>query len=87
MKKISEFFAKIQNKQAQKIVIYSIAKEAILNITKIDIPISSIGFSGRVLTLKGIDQAAKSVIFIKKAAILKEIKDKFPRQEVVDIRT
>ncbi|MFA6432830.1 MAG: hypothetical protein WCV82_03410 [Candidatus Paceibacterota bacterium] len=86
MKSIAEFFSKIQSKQAQKILIYTIAKEAIFSISKIDIPIGSITFSGKNIILSGLDQTSKSVIFIKKTAIIGEMNKKLPNMAVVDIR-
>ena len=86
MKSIAEFFARIQGKQAQKIALYINTQEIIAKEARIDVPIESITFSGKTLSLKGLDQAAKSVIFIKKSGILRQIKEKLPNIIVEDIR-
>lgn len=87
MKSIADFFSRIQGKQAQKILLYSLIKEAVSNRAGIDTPLESIAISGKILTLKGLDQAAKSVIFIKKAAIIDEINKKMNHPAISDIRT
>lgn len=86
MQNISEFFSKILGKHAKEVHLRTVIQEILKKYIRTDLPLESIILSGGVLSLKGIDQTAKSVIFIKKATILKELNEKSLGRIVSDIR-
>ena len=86
MNSIGSFFSRIQGVFAGKIVLYSSAQEIIKKVAGIEVPLEALSFSGKSLIIKGLDQAARSVIFIKKSAILKELNQKIPGRVIEDIR-
>ena len=73
MLKISEFFKRIQGKQAKEFLMRSSVQSVVRKYTGVDIPLESISLNSDVVTLKDISQSARSAIFIKKQAILAEI--------------
>ncbi len=85
MKGIAEFFARIQNKQAQEIMCRKAGQEA-LKTVGIDVEIGDIGFKGSTLTLKRLSQTAKTQLFIKKAFVLKEIAARPVGRTITEIR-
>lgn len=86
MKSIREFFARIQNRQFQEIQLRASISDAVTKHTRVVLPPDSISFSPKVLVLKGLNQSAKSAIFIKKTYILKDLNEILPARMIADIR-
>ena len=82
---ISEFFKKIQSSYTKEIFIRNAIREVILQKTGVDVPIGSVSFKSNAVILNNVSQSLKSVIFIKKQAILKEIAEKQNIRVVSDI--
>lgn len=86
MKSIGEFFAKIQGRQAQKILIYKIVQEAVNKQVNVDLDLAAVSFKAKSVVIKGLSQTAKNQLFIKKPAILKEINSRSAPRIVEDMR-
>lgn len=87
MQNISEFFSRILGKHAKEVHLRTVVQEALKKYIKTDLPLESIVISGGILNLKNLDQTTKSVIFIKKAAILKDLNERSLGMIVSDIRS
>jgi methylphosphotriester-DNA--protein-cysteine methyltransferase len=70
MLNISEFFKRIGGVQAKEVAKRDAIRVAIKQFIDIDVPITSISFKSTVANLKDVSQTAKSVIYMKKKAIL-----------------
>lgn len=86
MKSIGEFFARIRGKQAQELRLRFAVREIVKRYAGIEILPSSISFSMKAVSIKGLSQAAKSALFVKQSAIIKEIQEKVPERPVDSIR-
>lgn len=84
--KIGDFFKRIQNLHTKEIFVRTIIKESIKKTTSVDIPVENIVFSGSTASLKGISQAARSAIFIKKHKILEDINSSQDVRKIQDIK-
>ena len=82
---IGEFFKKIRNAQTREILIRSDIQKAIHGATGVDIPIESILIKIREISLKGISSDIKSVIYIKKTTLLKQINLIPGLERIIDI--
>ena len=60
--------------------------ESFRKITGIEVPVESIAIKAGTVSLKGINQADKSTIFIKKQALLKDINASQTIRKIDDIR-
>ena len=87
MKSIAEFFKNIKGRQARAVHLRMVVKEAVEKYAHVSVPLEAIDLSSGTAVLKGLDQTAKSVVFIKKTAILAEIGARPDTQSVVDIRS
>jgi hypothetical protein len=85
MKRVSEFFGRIRNLQAREALVRLAVQQALKNRLTLEIPMGSISYKGATVILKGIDQAARSALFIKKASILKEINTSQSVRTIEDI--
>jgi hypothetical protein len=85
VKSIGEFFARIRNKHLDEMRLRLTVQEIIEKHAKTKPSPDSISFSTRSVSVKGLSQAAKSVIFVKKTAILKELNDNFPGRSIENI--
>ena len=85
MKNISEFFARIQGKFGTEIRLRLAVQEIIERYTKIKLPLDAISFSIKTVNIKGLNQGAKSFLFTKKTAILKELSEKVPSRVIENI--
>jgi hypothetical protein len=83
---IKKFFEKIQNTRAKEIFLRQAVKESIEKHTPVKISLESISFSSTTVVLKNLNQSARSTIFIKREAILKEIGERQLGRAVTDIR-
>jgi hypothetical protein len=83
---IAKFFERIQNAQAKEVFLLKAIQDALKKHVGIDIPIENISCKSDSVSLKNVNSAAKSAIFIKKAAILKEINEVQQMRVVKDIR-
>lgn len=83
---IGKFFNNIQNSFGREVVLRTVIKEAVKKIASIDIDITDIECKTPVIKLKKLDSAALSIIFIKKAAILKEINSRQTQRTFNDLR-
>ncbi|MGC9605376.1 MAG: hypothetical protein ABSF56_01275 [Minisyncoccia bacterium] len=86
MKSISEFFENIRTRQARTARLCTVVQGAVEEHAHIPVQLEAISFSGRTAVIRGLDQTAKSVVFVKKTAILAEIGAKLGDRSVVDIR-
>ena len=86
MKRISEFLARFRNIQARESLIRLAIQQALKSRLVLEVPLESISCKGATITLKGVDQTARSAIFIKKEAILKEINGLQSIRIIKDIR-
>jgi hypothetical protein len=86
MKSIGEFFARIRNKQMDELRLRLAIQEIIEKYAKVKPAFDDISFSIKTVSIKGLSQAAKSHLFVKKIAILKEIEEKVPVKKIENIR-
>ncbi len=86
MKSISEFFSRIQNKQVRESFVLEIIRDAVKKHSNIDLDLASVSFKGKSVVLKGLGQAAKSQVFVKKPLILNEIGGRSVPRVITDIR-
>ena len=70
---IGKFFERIQNSYTKEIFVRSTIIDALKKIVNIDVSIKDISIKGDTLSISGISQSARSVIYIKKESIMKEI--------------
>lgn len=85
MKSLAGFFNKFQGKVASQIQAYDLIIEIIRKHTKVDLEMKDIKISAGELILKT-SSMIKNEIYIKKAPILKEIKQKVRGININDIR-
>jgi len=85
MKGIGELFGLIKNRYAKEAYLRSIVKEIVSVQAKVELPIEKISFRNGKVLLKGLDQASKSSIFVKKQAILSGLKEKLPDTVINDV--
>lgn len=83
---IGEFFKKIQRVRTREVLIRTTIQEAIKKHTGIEVPLDSMSFSGDTVVLKFANNSFKSVLFIKKTAIVEEINRSQSLKKVTDIR-
>jgi len=86
MKSISEFFGRFRNIQVRESLVRLAVQQALKSRLVLEVPLESISCKGATVTLKGIDQAARSALFIKKESILKEINGLQTVRIIRDIR-
>ena len=86
MKRISEFFERIRNIHAREALVRIAAQQALKTQLLIEVGLESISCKGDAIALKGIDQSARSALFIKKESILKEINEAQTVRIIRDIR-
>lgn len=82
---ISEFFKKFQNSYTKEVYIRTAIKDSITKHTGAVVPLSAITFRSGAVILDGVSPSLKSVIYIKKQTILKEIALKQDIRVVTDI--
>lgn len=85
MRSIAEFFAKIQNRQAQELFGRKFVADAIQKVLNMEIKAENITLKNGKATISGLSSTAKSQFFIKKNAILKEIASSNPTRPVTDL--
>ncbi len=71
---ITDFFKNIQNAFTKEILLRTKIKEIVEKQTGISIPIENIVYKNEVVSLKKTNSSILSVIYIKKAKILEELK-------------
>ena len=86
MKSISELLGRIRNIQARESLVRLAVQETLKKQLSFEIPLEAISCKGAAVSLKGIDQAARSALFIKKESILKEINAAQSVRVIQDIR-
>ena len=86
MKSISEFFSRILGKQGEEMRLRLAFQEIIEKYAKTKVPFDAISFSIKTVSIKGLSQGAKSAIFIKKPAMLKEIAERVPNRPIENIQ-
>ncbi len=86
MLSIGQFFKKIKNKHSREVFVRTVVGEVIQKHTQAHIPTESIVFSSDTIILQHISSAARSHIFIKKQAILKEIAERQDIKVISDIK-
>ncbi len=83
---IASFFQKIGGRRATEIFVRTAIQEAIRKHTSIPVPLEAISFASTNVVLKNINQTAKSVIFIKKIPIIREINTSQTVRTITDIK-
>ncbi len=86
MKGIAEFLNKMRGVQAREAVVRLAIQAALKRQIGLEILLGSISSKGGAVDIKGIDQAARSAMFIKKSAILAEINAAQTIRLITDIR-
>ena len=83
---IGEFFNRIKGSFAKEIALREAIRQVIQKNIGIDVPITAITVKNGIVSLAGVSQAAKSAIYIKKQAILKEFQTVQNVRAITDIR-
>jgi len=83
---IKDFFAKIEGAQAREMAVRESVREAIKKHSGLEVPLETISFNSGTAVLKNIGQTARSVIFIKKVAILDDVNAAQSLRKVTDLR-
>jgi hypothetical protein len=83
---IAKFFERIQSVQAKEVFVRSEIQKAIKSVTSIEVPLESISFKSSVVELKNVPQAFKSVLYIKKGALIKAVNEAQQIKNITDIR-
>ena len=83
---IRDFLKRIQGIQTQEYALRVIIKESIKKHTSLDVPIESITIKSHTVVLKNISSIGKSALFIKKAAVIKDINTAQSVHFIYDIR-
>jgi len=86
MKSISEFFAKVQGRQMKELLARQSVQEALKKAISADVPIEDISLKSYDLRIRGLSQSAKTAVYIKKAAILKEANERLAPRVIRDVR-
>lgn len=86
MRSIGEFFARIQNKQAQEILLRQNIQDVLKKVVGLEVPAEGISFKGGTIYFGGLSQTAKTQLFLKKNAVLAEIAASVLGRSVKDIR-
>lgn len=86
MKGIAELFARIKNVQAKEVFMRTAVQQALKKAANIDCVVDDISFKGAVVQIKNMSQTAKSQLFMKKGAVLKEIALQSPGRAISDIK-
>jgi len=73
MKGIAEFFSRIRNIQLKETRIRSVVRDAIQKQTGCEVAVESIVVKRGVVTIRPVDANMRSVLYMKKEAILKEL--------------
>ena len=83
---IKDFFKRVQNTQAGNFLLQSIVSDAVKKVASVEVLPINITISSSKVILGGISQAARSEIFIKKEAILREINTLQGSRKITEIR-
>ncbi|MFA6295643.1 MAG: hypothetical protein WC666_04520 [Candidatus Paceibacterota bacterium] len=83
---LGEFFKKVQNSFLKEVSLRTAIRDIIKKYTEADVSIENISYKNNIIILKDVSQTVRSVIFIKKQAILKEISEKQDIYKITDIR-
>ena len=83
---IGKFFSKIQGAYAKEILVRKEIQSALKKVAGINVKIEDISFKDSVVELKGISSTAKSVLYTKKSAVLKELESIKHIRAVTDFR-
>ena len=86
MRSIGEFFKKIQNARAGSFFIHTTIVEVVKRVAHIDIVPESVHIQSTKITLKGISQAARNEVFIKRKTLLEEINKTLGKTKVTEIQ-
>lgn len=80
------FFDNIRSLIGRELLARNAIREALHSQANIDVPVEKISFKGSVAVIADIGQTARSVVFIKKQAILKAINETQKNRTITDIR-
>jgi len=83
---IGQFFERIRSKYAQEIFIRTVIKESLKKIANIDVAVEDISLSGSSVSIKKLNQSARSVMYIKKQSMLEAINSAQSISNITDIR-
>ena len=86
MKSIGEFFSNIQNRHAQEMFLRTVVQQVLKRVANVDSNIKDISFKAGAVILKKISPTAKSQLFLKKQAILREIAIQAPGKRIADLK-
>jgi hypothetical protein len=86
MKSIGDLFARIKNLQTKEVFLRTAIQQALKKAANIDCAVGDVSFKGSSVVVKNVSQTAKSQMFMKKGAILKEIALQIPDRTISDIK-
>ncbi len=83
---ISKFFNRVNSSFGKEIVLRTAICSAIKKHTGIEVGMGDLTIKSGIVNVKGISQGARSVLFIKKQQILKEVQGAQLSKAITDIR-
>ncbi len=83
---IGQFFKKFENARLKEVGFRIIVQKELKEIASIEVPIEAVSIKASVISLNGLSQGARSVIYIKKMAIIDAINREQRSYKVSDIR-
>ena len=83
---IGEYFKNIRSSFTKQLFVRSVVSKIIYKYLNTEISPDKMSIKGGIVTIRGISQAAKSVIFTKKTTLISEINSNQAIIKVLDIR-
>ena len=83
---IGDFFKRIKSSVSKEVFVRNAIKEAVKKFAGVDIRLEDISFQGSTAILRNINQSARTTVFIKKHAIIREANATQNFRRVSDIR-
>ncbi len=83
---IGQILNKVRALRESDIGIRTAIKNAVAKYTEIDVPVEHVQIKSGKATIKNISQAARSVVFMKKETILRDISETLQNNKVKDIQ-
>lgn len=86
MRSIGDLFARIKNVQAKEMFLRTAIQQALKKVANIDCALSDISCKNFTIQIRNLSQTAKSQLFMKKGAIIKEIEAQPTGRVISEIR-
>ncbi len=86
MRSIGDLFARIKNIQTKEVFARTAVQQALKKAANIDCRVEDISFKNFSVHIQNMSQTAKTQLFMKKGAILKEIALQSPGRTISDIK-